>query len=62
MGLYIDAGTGGIMLQVLLTGVVGGLVFIKLAAKRFTDFVLRRRDDDAEETPESSNDSDSLAA
>ncbi|MEX2245407.1 MAG: hypothetical protein WEC75_01855 [Dehalococcoidia bacterium] len=49
MLLYIDAGTGGIMLQVLLSGAVGGLVLFKLAAKRVVDIVLRRGGDPAPE-------------
>jgi hypothetical protein len=61
--LYIDAGTGGILLQVVLGGFVGGLVLIKLAAKRVVDFILRRSDDPVATTDASAEDeSDSLAA
>jgi hypothetical protein len=64
--LYIDAGTGGIMLQVLLSGVVGGLVFFRLAAKRIVDFVLRRDPDAGFDSPaattDESEDSESRAA
>jgi hypothetical protein len=61
--LYIDAGTGGIVLQVALSGFVGGLVLIKLAARRIIDFVLRRSSQPVSTTDAPSDDeSDSLAA
>lgn len=42
MLLYVDAGTGGIVLQALLSGAVGGVIFFKLAASRVVDAVRRR--------------------
>ena len=61
--LYIDASTGGIMLQVVLSGFVGGIVFFKLAASRVVDFIFRRSPDPGAATDESAEDeSDSLAA
>jgi len=67
MVLYIDAGTGGILLQVLLSGVVGGFVFFKLAASRVVDIVLRRaggaRSEEADRAEqEGSDESHSTAA
>ncbi|HZP58425.1 MAG TPA: hypothetical protein VFC53_12870 [Dehalococcoidia bacterium] len=42
MLLYIDAGTGGMMVQVLFSGALGFVVFFKLAAKRIADVLFRR--------------------
>jgi len=50
--LYIDATTGGMALQVILSGLVGGLVIIKLFWRNLVNTILRRRpeeDDDAEQ-------------
>lgn len=41
--LYIDATTGGMALQVILSGLVGGLVFLKLFWRNLVNFVLRRK-------------------
>jgi hypothetical protein len=62
MPLYIDAGTGGMVLQVLLSGVVGGVVFFKLAAGRIVDFFLRRRPETSALDPGQEDTDDSLAA
>ncbi len=67
MFLYIDATTGGIMLQVILSGAVGGIVFFRLAAGRIVNFFLRRKDapvddiDDAS-SPDDGEDSTANAA
>jgi hypothetical protein len=42
MLLYIDASTGGMMLQIVLTGIAGGLVMFKLAAGRIFNAVFHR--------------------
>lgn len=49
--LYIDATTGGMALQVILSGLVGGLIFLKLFWHRLVNTVLRRKpeQDDAAE-------------
>jgi hypothetical protein len=44
MFLYIDAGSGGMVLQVLLSGFVGGFVIIKLFWRNLVNTVLRRKD------------------
>lgn len=46
--LYIDATTGGMALQVILSGLVGGLVVIKLFWRNLVNFVLRRKPEDEE--------------
>jgi len=54
MFLYVDPTAGGVVLQVLLSGFVGGFVIIKLAWHNITNFVLRRSDlpEPGEETAE----------
>lgn len=49
MFLYVDATSGGMILQVLLSGVVGGAVVFKLMWRNVLNTVLRRKED---ETPE----------
>lgn len=44
--LYIDATTGGMALQVILSGLVGGLVVLKLFWRNLVNFVLRRQPED----------------
>ena len=41
--LYIDATTGGMALQIILSGVVGGLVVIKLFWSNLVNTILRRK-------------------
>jgi hypothetical protein len=41
--LYIDATSGGMILQVLLSGVVGSLVVVKLFWRNLTDTIFRRK-------------------
>ena len=41
--LYIDATTGGMALQIILSGVVGGLVVIKLFWGNLVNTILRRK-------------------
>jgi len=48
---YIDGTTGGMMLQVLLGSLVGGIVILKLAARSLFGALLRRKRDDQQ--PES---------
>jgi hypothetical protein len=50
--LYIDATTGGMALQVILSGFVGGLVFIKLFWRNLVNMVLRRQPTDDEDEPD----------
>lgn len=40
---YIDATTGGMTLQLLLGGLAGSLVILKLTASSFLDVVLHRK-------------------
>ncbi len=42
---YLDPGTGAIILQMLLGGVAGALVILKLYWHRFTSFFRRNRKD-----------------
>jgi hypothetical protein len=58
MLLYIDASSGGMMLQVLLSGAVGGIVFFKLAASRFVDIILRRKPEAAIASDDAIEDAD----
>jgi len=64
--LYIDATTGGMALQIILSGAVGGLVVIKLFWGNLVNTILRRKpategdeqeeaDDGSVETPTSYN-------
>ena len=46
--LYIDATTGGMALQIILSGVVGGLVVIKLFWSNLVNTILRRKPVDTE--------------
>ena len=41
--LYIDATTGGMALQIILSGIVGGLVVIKLFWSNLVNTILRRK-------------------
>jgi hypothetical protein len=51
--LYIDATSGGIALQMLLGGAVGGLVIIKLFWRNTIGSLFgRRRDDADQDTPD----------
>ncbi|MEX1193464.1 MAG: hypothetical protein WD904_11405 [Dehalococcoidia bacterium] len=43
VSLYVDATSGGMILQVLLSGFVGGFVMIKLFWRDFLSTVLRRK-------------------
>ena len=43
---YLDPGTGSMVLQVVLGGLVGGLAFAKLYWRKVKSLVLRRRDTD----------------
>lgn len=40
---YIDGTTGGMVVQLLLGGFVGGFVVFKLAARSLIDKILRRK-------------------
>jgi hypothetical protein len=55
--LYIDATTGGMALQVILSGLVGGLVVIKLFWRNFVNTIFRRNagEDDEEDQPSPTN-------
>lgn len=44
--LYIDATGGGMILQVLLSGFVGGAVVLKLFWRDMVNTVLRRKESD----------------
>ena len=48
--LYIDATGGGMILQVLLSGFVGGAVVLKLFWRNMVNAILRRKESD--EKPE----------
>ena len=48
--LYVDATSGGMILQVLLSGFVGGLVFFKLFWSNLVNTVLRRKPEEVEAT------------
>ena len=55
MIFYIDGTTGGMMLQIVLAGVVGGFVAIKLLAGNFVSSVVGhfkrpKQEDDSPET------------
>jgi hypothetical protein len=43
---YLDPGTGSMVLQLVLAGVVGALAIVKLYWRRLKAFVLRRRTTD----------------
>lgn len=43
---YLDPGTGSMVLQLVLGGIVGALTITKLYWRRLKAFVLRRRDAD----------------
>lgn len=43
---YLDPGTGSMIIQLVLGGVVGALTIVKLYWRQLKHFVLRRRDDD----------------
>ncbi len=50
---YLDAGTGSMILQVLLGGVAGGVVIFRLYWRRFLAlFSSRRADGDSLDTPQ----------
>jgi len=50
---YLDAGTGAMILQVLLGGIAGGVVIFRLYWRRFTGvFSSRGDDDDALDRPQ----------
>jgi hypothetical protein len=49
MFLYVDATSGGMILQVLLSGFVGGLVVIKLFWANLVNTVLRRKPEPVDE-------------
>jgi hypothetical protein len=49
---YIDGTTGGMVLQLLLGGFVGGLVVFKLAAQNLLDKILRRKHTDTQDEAE----------
>lgn len=50
VSLYIDATSGGMVLQILLSGFVGGFVIIKLFWRNFLNTLLHRKPT-VEETP-----------
>lgn len=58
MFLYIDATSGGMILQVLLSGFVGIFVVLKLFWHRIVDFVLRRKPEPTEEPAASASAND----
>lgn len=41
--LYIDPGTGSLLLQVILGGIIAGSLFIKNKWAAFTDFFKRKK-------------------
>ena len=47
--LYLDPTTGGMALQVILSGLVGGLVVIKLFWRNFVNTIFRRKPTEAED-------------
>ncbi len=47
--LYLDPTTGGMALQVILSGLVGGLVVIKLFWRNFVNTIFRRNAAEAED-------------
>lgn len=54
--LYIDATSGGMALQVILSGFVGGIVFIKVFWRNLTSPFRRSPRGDAPETAEATAD------
>jgi hypothetical protein len=60
MQLYIDATSGGMALQVILSGFVGGIVFLKVFWRNLTSPLRRSdRDKSAPETAEATADATS---
>lgn len=47
--LYLDATTGGMALQVILSGLVGGIVFIKLFWRNLVNTIFRRKSTEVED-------------
>ncbi|MBA7680534.1 hypothetical protein ES703_88851 [subsurface metagenome] len=46
---YIDPGTGSFIIQIIIAGVVGSLIVIKIFFKRVKDFFRKRKNNDKEE-------------
>ena len=59
--LYIDATTGGMALQVILSGLVGGLVILKLFWRNLMNTVLRRKPED-DDSPDPSASTDAVSS
>jgi hypothetical protein len=53
--LYIDATSGGMILQVALSGLVGGVVVLKLFWRNAVNFILRRKPETMLTTDEASD-------
>jgi hypothetical protein len=59
---YIDGTTGGMVLQLLLGGFVGGFVVFKLAAQNLLDKVLRRKHTEPQDEGEMAEETGEKAA
>jgi len=49
---YIDPGTGSFIVQILIAGIVGSLIVIKIFFKRFKNFFRKRKNNNEEEEGE----------
>lgn len=49
---YLDPGTGSMVLQIVLGGVAGALVIVKIYWARVRSFFSRRREDSPADTPD----------
>jgi membrane associated rhomboid family serine protease len=45
LSAYLDPGTGSMVIQLVLGGIVGALALVRLYWRRVKGFVLRRQDD-----------------
>jgi hypothetical protein len=59
---YIDGTTGGMVVQLLLGGFVGGFVVFKLAAQNLLDKILRRKHTDPQDDREMTEETGEKAA
>ena len=50
--LYVDATSGGMVLQIVLSGFVGGIVVVKMFWHSIVDTVMRRHPDATNDTDE----------
>lgn len=53
---YLDPGSGSMLLQMLVAGVAGVIVFLKFQGRRFMSLFSRSSDDGADESPSKDGD------